>query len=161
MLQISPQQNIFLAVAPTDFRCGIETLKAKCRQLLQLDPFSGSLFVFTNKRRIAVKILVFDGGGFWLCMKRFSQGKLRWWPEKATTTTIRASELAVLLAQGIPDKASIPDYWREPMLPQVPQVMPHNSKAATFSAMPSRADSNLATPLNNDAHFSSPKSMCK
>lgn len=134
MLQISPQQNIFLSVNPIDFRCGIETLKANCRQVLQHDPFSGSLFVFTNKRRIAVKILVFDGNGFWLCMKRFSEGKLRWWPEKATITTVRASELAVLLAQGVPDKANIPQYWREPTLPPTPQGLPGNSKVATVSA---------------------------
>jgi transposase len=131
MLQISPQQNIFLAVNPIDFRAGIETLKAKCRQILQLDPFSGSLFVFTNKRRIAVKILMYDGNGFWLCTKRFSEGKLRWWPSEAAITTIRSSELAVLLAQGIPDKANIPQYWRTPMLPQVPQVLPRNSMVAT------------------------------
>jgi len=131
MLQISPQQSIFLAVEPIDFRCGIERLQAYCRQIICQNPFSGSLFVFTNKRRIGVKLLSYDGNGFWLAHKRFSEGKLRWWPKDATVTTIRPSELMVLLAQGIPSKADIPKYWRTPNLNSTPGVPPDNSKAAT------------------------------
>jgi|SRR5579872_2148375 len=51
--------------------------------------------------------------GFWLCQKRFSQGKLAWWPtSKLCTVTLRASELHILLAQGDPMKAAIPKDWR-------------------------------------------------
>ena len=113
MLQITPQHRLLLAVQPTDFRKGIESLKALCEQQLQHDPFSGTVFVFTNKPRTGVKILVYDGNGFWLCQKRFSQGKLKWWPTAdGDTYPIRASELQVVLSQGEPIKAGIPLEWR-------------------------------------------------
>ena len=51
--------------------------------------------------------------GFWVCQKRFSQGRLAWWPtDKTQTVTLRASELLILLAQGNPIKAGIPSDWR-------------------------------------------------
>lgn len=78
MLQLTPQQIILLAIQPVDFRKGIDGLAALCQGQLLEDPFSGKLFVFTNRRRRAVKIIVYDGGGFWLCLKRFSKGKLAW-----------------------------------------------------------------------------------
>ncbi len=113
MLQITPQHRLLLAVAPLDFRAGIDVMVARCRLVLAQDPFSGAVFAFTNRRRIAVKLLVYDGTGFWLCHKRFSHGKLKWWPTgDQTSVTLRASELAILLAQGHPLKAGVPDDWR-------------------------------------------------
>src|SRR3990167_9449118 len=131
MLQFSPQQSIFLAVEPIDFRCGIARLQAYCCSIIQQNHFSGSLFVFTNKRRIGVKLLSYDGNGFWLAHKRFSEGKLRWWPKDTTVTMIRPSELMILLAQGIPTKAELPHYWRTPNLNPMPSVPPRNSMATT------------------------------
>jgi hypothetical protein len=61
MIQVTPEMRIRVAVEPADFRKGS-------------DPFSGSVFVFGNKSRKAVKILVYDGQGFWLCQKRLSKG---------------------------------------------------------------------------------------
>jgi transposase len=82
MLQITPHHRLRLAVKPADFRRGIDGLAALCRQSLGEDPFSGIIFIFTNRLRNAVKILVFDGNGFWLCAKRFSvccqQGCVTW-----------------------------------------------------------------------------------
>ena len=80
MIQITPHQKLLLAIEPCDFRKGIDSLAALCRQPLNQNPFSGHLFVFANRRRTAIKILTYDGQGFWLCMKRFSKGKLAWWP---------------------------------------------------------------------------------
>jgi len=67
MIQITPQMRILLAVEPADFRKGIDGLAQLCRQRLQADPLSGAMFVFSNRRRKALKILVYDGQGFWLC----------------------------------------------------------------------------------------------
>lgn len=112
MLQITPQHRLLLAVEPVDFRKGICGLKALCKQRLSYDPFSGIIFAFTNGARTSVKLLVYDASGFWLCQKRFSQGKLAWWPnDKNATVSLRASELQILLAQGNPIKA-IPKDWR-------------------------------------------------
>jgi transposase len=113
MLQITPQHRLLLAVDPVDFRKGICGLKAICQQKLLCDPFSGVIFAFANRSRTSVKLLVYDASGFWLCQKRFSQGRLAWWPtEKTQTVTLRASELQILLAQGNPVKAGIPRDWR-------------------------------------------------
>ena len=74
MIQITPQMRIWLAVAPVDFRKGIDGLAALCRQQLKADPMAGALFVFTNKGRKSLRLLTYDGQGMWLCQKRFSQG---------------------------------------------------------------------------------------
>lgn len=112
MLQITPQHQILLAVEPVDFRKGIDGLKALCKQTLFTSPFSGIVFAFTNRVQTSVKLLVYDASGFWLCQKRFSRGKLAWWPtESKTSVSLRASELMILLAQGHPLKAGLPEDW--------------------------------------------------
>lgn len=66
MIQITPQMRILLAVEPVDFRKGIDGLAAVCRQALAADPMSGALFVFRSRRGTALKMIVYDGQGFWL-----------------------------------------------------------------------------------------------
>ena len=78
MLQLTPQQRLLLSVAPIDFRKGINTIAALVANSLHEEPDDGTLFVFTNRAKTAVKILVYDGQGYWLCMKRFSSGKSKW-----------------------------------------------------------------------------------
>ena len=113
MLQITPQHTILLAVQPVDFRKGIDGLVALCKHTLEHDPFSGTLFVFTNKNKKYVKIIVYDGKGFWLITRRFSSGKLAWWPSNtATSHELTSTELHILLAQGLPHAAHIPEDWR-------------------------------------------------
>jgi transposase len=67
MIQITPQMRVLVAIEPVDFRRGIDGLAAQCRRVLCLDPFSGTVFVFRNRRGRAIKVLVYDGQGFWLC----------------------------------------------------------------------------------------------
>jgi|SRR5580658_1986711 transposase len=113
MLQITPQHQLFLAVEPVDFRAGIDGLKALCQSQWQKDPFSGHLFVFRNKRATCVKLLIYDGNGFWLCQKRFSSGKLKWWPRTTQdAATVRALELLIMLQQGTPVAVNAPADWR-------------------------------------------------
>src|SRR5579859_920942 len=74
MLQITPQMRILVAVQPVDFRNGIDGLVRLCKEVLRHDPFCGAVFVFRNRRASAVKVLVYDGQGYWLCQKRLSEG---------------------------------------------------------------------------------------
>jgi hypothetical protein len=69
MIQVTPQMRILLAVEPVDFRKGIDGLASVCKNVLGSDPFCGYMFVFMNKKKTAIKILVYDGQGFWLCQK--------------------------------------------------------------------------------------------
>ena len=109
MIQLAPQMRILVAVEPADFRKGIDGLAKLAREELGNDPFSGKIFVFRNRRGTAVKILVYDGQGFWLCQKRLSQGRFRFWP---TGKTVRALELQVLLCGGDFEAAQAAAPWR-------------------------------------------------
>jgi|SRR5712691_1910119 len=65
MIQITPQMRVLVAVEAVDLRKGIDSLAQLCRDKLAADPFSGCLFVFRSRRATAIKILVYDGQGFW------------------------------------------------------------------------------------------------
>ena len=112
MLQITPQMRILVAVEAVDFRKGIDSLAELCRAKLNADPFSGSVFLFRSRRATAIKILVYDGQGFWLATKRLSKGRFRWWPQSQdASTTLRVHQAQVLLAAGNPEIDAAP-VWR-------------------------------------------------
>ena len=119
MLQIVPCMKILIAIEPTDFRFGIDRLAALCREKFQQDPYCGSAFVFRNRRGTAVKLLIYDGVGYWLCLRRFSRGRLRWWPQKTgePLTRLAAQQLQILLYQGSPDGAQLAEDWRRLPMP--------------------------------------------
>ena len=115
MIQLTPHMRIWVAVEPADFRQGIDGLCRVCRQKLSSDPMSGAVFVFRNRRAKALKILVYDGQGFWLCQKRLSVGRFRFWPSAPGNNPARplqAHELQVLLACGNPEAATGAPLWR-------------------------------------------------
>lgn len=114
MIQITPQMRLWLAVEPVDFRKGIDGLVQVCRQRLNLDPINGALFVFANRRRRALKILMYDGQGFWLCQKRLSQGRSGWWPSvgQQPTLGLDVHQLQLLIWNGNPNHAQAAPMWR-------------------------------------------------
>ena len=81
MISLNPQSKVFVGIEAVDFRKGLLGLKSLCKNYLQKAPDSGALFVFRNKRKDAIKVLCYDGQGYWLMMKRLSKGKFPWWPE--------------------------------------------------------------------------------
>ena len=113
MIQITPQMRVLVAVEAADFRRGIDGLAQLCRVVLQADPFTGAVFVFRNRRRTAIKLLVYDGQGFWLCHKRLSKGRFRWWPSSSEgAAALRAHELQVLICAGDPSATQAAPVWR-------------------------------------------------
>lgn len=114
MIALTPQMRILVAVEPVDFRNGIDGLGGVCRRQLREDPLSGCVFVFRNRRGTAVKVLVYDGQGFWLCQKRLSKGRFRWWPERATDgrRELEARELQLVLWNGDPSRGALGPLWR-------------------------------------------------
>ena len=118
MLQITPHMKILVAVEPVDFRKGIDGLACLCKTVLASDPFAGTVYVFRNRRGTAIKVLMYDGQGFWLCQKRLSEHRFRWWPRVTETTAdqhvkqLAAHELLVLFSAGNPEQASAAPDWR-------------------------------------------------
>lgn len=120
MIQIAPQMRILAAIEPADFRRGIDGLARLCKDVLKHDPFNGWVFVFRNRSATALKILVYDGQGFWLCHKRLSRGRFRWWPSGSgaanqtspVARTLAAHPLQVLLAAGDPEATHAAPVWR-------------------------------------------------
>jgi transposase len=113
MIQITPQMRILVAVDPQDFRKGIDGLARVCREALEADPFAGWVFVFRNRRQTALRILCYDGQGFWLAHKRLSQGRFRWWPTSpAAVTVLEAHQLQRLIVAGDPAAADAAPVWR-------------------------------------------------
>lgn len=113
MLQLTPQSRIFLATAPVDFRKGIDGLGAVCRQCLGDNPLEGAVYVFRNRAGTALKLLLYDGQGYWMMMKRLSQGRFRWWPTTPDARVpLSARELVILLWNGDPERAQMAQDWR-------------------------------------------------
>lgn len=114
MLQVTPLSRILVAVNPIDFRKGIDGLAGLCLNKLTQDPLSGTIFVFRNRSNDAIKILVYDGQGFWLCTKRLSKGKFNWWPNNSgAMTNIDCRELQTLIWNGNPLNAKFSEDWRK------------------------------------------------
>lgn len=88
--------RVFLAAKPLDLRKSFDGLAAATREVLAQEPLSGHLFVFLNKRRNRVKILVWDRNGFWLMCKRLERGVFRA-PMREGQVEIDATELGLML----------------------------------------------------------------
>ena len=112
LIQITPQMRILVAIESVDGRRGIDSLAQLCRETLRSDPFSGCLFIFRNRSAKAIRILAFDGQGFWLATKRLSKGRFRWWPSSTEAAkALLAHQAQLLLAAGNPDTQAAPQ-WR-------------------------------------------------
>src|ERR1700720_1284704 len=113
MIQVTATMRILVAIEPVDLRKGIDGLAQFCREKLAADPFSGCLFIFRSRRGTAIKLLAYDGQGFWLATKRLSKGRFKWWPSGSDPARIlRAHQAQLLLAAANPD-AEAPPVWRQ------------------------------------------------
>ena len=99
MLTVPPSVRIYLAAGATDLRRSGGGLSMLVRERFGLDPLSGHLFVFRDRRGDRLKILVWDRSGFWVLYKRLEQGTFAW-PTEASPTpvTITSRDLLVLLS---------------------------------------------------------------
>ena len=97
MLNLS-DKRVFLACGRTDMRKNINGLAAIVEGSFKLNPFDGALFVFCNRNRDRVKILEWDGDGFWLYFKRLEKGRFRWPAEgDEATMSLTGEELSFML----------------------------------------------------------------
>lgn len=95
----SPAVRVYLATGATDLRRSIDGLAALVRERLALDPLSGHLFLFRNRRGDRVKILAWDRSGFCILYKRLEQGTFAWPAETSPAPLeMRSSDLLLLVS---------------------------------------------------------------
>jgi transposase len=113
MIQITAQMRVLVAIEPVDGRKGIDSLARLCQEKLAEDPFSGCVFVFRSRSGTAIRLLTYDGQGYWLAQKRLSKGKFVWWPEAVEPAKpLEAYEAQLLMAAGDLSRVRAAPMWR-------------------------------------------------
>lgn len=105
MIPIPSQTKIWLAAGMTDMRKGFAGLSSLTEKVLDLDPYSGHLFVFRGRRGDLIKIIWFDGQGSCLFSKRLERGRFVWPSSRDGKLVLSPAQLSMLL-EGID--------WRAP-----------------------------------------------
>ena len=100
MLMLSRSVRIFIATEATDMRRSFDRLAEMTRRVIGQDPLAGHFFVFFNRPRDRVKILVWERGGFAIWYKRLEEGCFKLPPAKSGVIELDAAELTLIL-EGI------------------------------------------------------------
>ncbi|KVC64061.1 transposase [Burkholderia ubonensis] len=99
MFRFDDDLKVYLYRDPVDFRYGMNSLSILVEQSMRLNPMDASLYVFGNRRRDRIKILGWDGNGFWLLMKRLEADRFTW-PDKKTEVVTMTTDLLHALLDG-------------------------------------------------------------
>ncbi|TLU71254.1 IS66 family insertion sequence element accessory protein TnpB [Lichenicoccus roseus] len=113
MIALPPGARVWLAAGTTDMRRGFDGLARQVQEVLQLDPFSGHLFVFRGKRGDLLKCLFWDTQGLVLYAKRLERGRFVWPQACDGAVSLTPAQLSMLL-EGID--------WRMPVRTWQPEM---------------------------------------
>jgi transposase len=113
VIQITAQMRVLVAVEPVDGRKGIDGLVRLCQEKLAEDPFSGGVFVLRSRSGTTIRLLNYDGQGYWLAQKRLSKGRFVWWPESDhAAKQLEAYQALLLFAAGDVGRVRAAPMWR-------------------------------------------------
>lgn len=115
MLSFTGALKVYVALEPQDMRKSFNGLSAAVEQHLGGDPYQGTLYLFTNRRRDRLKILFWDGTGLWVAAKRLEQGRFSW-PKPSEKGQKRLSltpEALAMLTDGVDLKGARMRPWYE------------------------------------------------
>jgi transposase len=112
MLNFSSKDCVFLCSGPVDFRKQINGLISLTRSIIKENPYSHNYFVFINRKKTAIKVLHFDGQGYWMHLKRLSKGKFKWPNGDQSSIKLTPMELQVLMMNGDYQEASFESSWQ-------------------------------------------------
>ena len=116
MLTLAPATRVYLAPGATDMRKSFTGLAAVTEGVIGEDPTSGHLFAFCNRRRNLLKILFWDGTGFWLLAKRLERGTFAWPAVADEHLTLSGEELSWILGGLDLQQAARRRWWkRQPL----------------------------------------------
>jgi transposase len=113
MIGPPPGTRVYLACGVTDMRRGFDSLSAQVESVLNLDPYSGAIFIFRGRRGDLLKGLYWDGQGLVLYAKRLEKGRFVWPQAKDGSVSLTAAQLSMLV-EGID--------WRQPVWTARPQT---------------------------------------
>jgi transposase len=103
-VNFSSVRRIFVARDSQDMRRGIDMLSSVVEHQLGHEPFSGDCFVFVSRDRRKLKVLIWEDGGFWLCLKRLSCGSFAsvdsWCVDGALSVAVSPARIHALI-EGI------------------------------------------------------------
>lgn len=97
MLPVNGQAKVYLVTGSTDMRKAIGGLSIMVQAQMELDPFSGHLFVFCNRKRTLIKVLYWDRNGFCLWQKKLEKESFKWPSCREEVTELNPRQLAWLL----------------------------------------------------------------
>lgn len=124
MFGLTSAVRVYLATAPADMRKSFDGLAALATGALGLDPLSGHLFVFSNRRRDRLKVLYWDRDGYAVWAKRLERGTFRIPAAAAGRVEMTAADLAALLAGiDLSTARRRPRYARPDTPPQNPEAI--------------------------------------
>jgi transposase len=97
MTLFPPDTKVYLALGATDMRKAINGLSVIVSEQMQLDIFSGHLFVFCNRAQTILKVLYWDKNGFCLWQKRLEKDRFKWPTTSKEVMNITSRELSWLV----------------------------------------------------------------
>lgn len=118
MIVVPRSVRVYFATAPTNLRMSFEGLSNAVREVLRQDPLAGHVFVFLNRRKTMVKLLVYTRGGYTIIHKRLEQGTFAFPArvvEGVASVAIDVHELAMLLEGVDLARAKTSVRWEPPM----------------------------------------------
>jgi transposase len=119
MLAVNPSTRCFICIEPIDGRKGIDGIGAVVRQKLSQNPMDGAWYLFRTRSGTTIKILFYDGSSFWLCLRRLSSGRIKWWPRhedaqsQSMAKLLAAREINVILWNGDPSATAFGPEWKK------------------------------------------------
>ena len=102
MIHLTSTSHIHLAIKPQDFRKQIDGLVAVVQHGLEKDPRSGALYVFINRSKTMLRILSYEGNGYWCATKRLTKGKFMGWPRSTEPLCDVAAKHLCNIIKGLP-----------------------------------------------------------
>lgn len=118
MIVVPRSVRVYFATAPISLRLSFEGLSNAVREVLREDPLAGHLFVFLNRRKTMVKMLVYTRGGYTIVHKRLEKGTFTFPSrvvEGVASVAIDVHELAMLLEGVDFERGKTSTRWEPPM----------------------------------------------
>ena len=112
MINFSNDIKVMIAIEPIDFRAGINRLAAIAQEVFSREVVKGVLFAFKNRRRTDIKLILYDGSGYFMGHKRLSKGKLNWWPRTEVEAGRLSSAEFLKLLHGVDPRGSYHPAWQ-------------------------------------------------